>query len=108
MSPSNDKRALNQAFGDEMTRGLELVLTPLLFGGLGYLVDRVAGTSPWFTVAFGTFALVGMVVKMWFGYDAEMRAMESAGRWARRTQGNDAPDAPEVRDLWATRKAQDA
>lgn len=108
MSPSNDKRALNQAFGDEMTRGLELVLTPLLFGGVGYLVDRAAGTSPWCTVAFGVFALVGMVVKMWFGYDAEMRAIESTGRWARRTDGADAPAEPEILDLWATRKAQDA
>ena len=84
MFSTNDKRAMNQGFGDGMSRAFELVATPMVFGGLGYLVDRLAGTSPVFLVVLAAFGVVGTFARVWYGYDTEMRSLESSGRWARR------------------------
>lgn len=106
MSPRSDKPALNELLGDESARGIELAVTPLVFGGLGWLVDGWLGTGPWLTLGFAAFALVGTIAKLWFTYDAEMRELESTSRWARggRT-GQDAPASDDV-DLWSERQAR--
>lgn len=106
MPPRSDKPALNELLGDESARGIELAVTPVVFGGFGWLIDGWLGTSPWFTVGLAAFALLGMVAKMWFTYDAEMRELESTSRWARRT-GEPQADAPaDDVDLWSDRRAQ--
>ena len=102
MFSTNDKRAMNQGFGDGMARAFELVATPLVFGGIGLLIDRVAGTSPVFVVVLGLFGVVGTFVRLWYGYDAEMRTHEASGRWAR-SVGTEAAPEPD-RDLWSTRR----
>ena len=101
MPPRSDKPALNELLGDESARGIELAVTPLVFGGIGWLVDGRLGTGPWLALAFAAFALVGTIAKMWFTYDAQMRELESSGRWARRSdQPAPAPadDVAAVRD----------
>lgn len=107
MSSLNDKPVMSQAFSDEMTRGIELVATPVVVGLLGWLLDGAVGTTPLFTVAFAVFAVVATLIKLWYGYEAEMRAHEAAGRWTRRTPTVPARDE-RVADLWSTRKASDA
>jgi F0F1-type ATP synthase assembly protein I len=67
-----DKRALNEGFGDALARAVELVVTPMLFGFLGFLVDRWLGTGPAFMVALGGFTLGYTLWRMKSGYDAEM------------------------------------
>lgn len=104
MPPRSDKPALNELLGDESARGIELAVTPVVFGGLGWLVDGWLGTGPWLTIGLAAFALAGTVAKMWFAYDAEMRELESTSRWARRTGEPQAP-ADDV-DLWSDRRAQ--
>jgi hypothetical protein len=94
---------MKELVSDESARGIELAVTPVLFGGFGWLVDGWLGTGPWLAVAFGAFALVATVVKMWYGYDAHMRELESSGPWARHRQTPAAPDADA--DPWADRKA---
>lgn len=96
---------MNELLGDESARGIELAVTPLAFGGIGWLVDGWIGTGPWLAVGFAAFALAGTVAKMWFTYDAEMRQLESAGRWARRP-GEAAPTPSDDVDLWSDRRAQ--
>lgn len=61
-----------------MTRALEIVLTPLIFGGAGYLLDRWLGTEPVLMLMLGIYAIVGVFVRMWWGYDREMKAHEKA------------------------------
>ena len=95
----SDKRAMNKGFGDGMSRAFEFVATPLVFGGLGYLLDRLLGTSPTIAVVFALFAVIGMFLRLWYGYDTEMRGHEAAGSWNRGV----AADEP-VADLWSTRK----
>jgi hypothetical protein len=103
--PRSDKPALNELLGDESARGVELAVTPLVFGVLGWLVDGWLGTGPWLALAFAAFALVGTIAKMWFTYDAEMRALESTSGWARRS-GQPEPQATDDIDLWSDRRAQ--
>lgn len=97
---------MRELFGDESVRGIELAVTPVVFGGFGWLLDAWLGTGPWLAIAFGTFAVLGTIAKMWFGYDAHMRQLEATGRWARRQAATEAPGSEVERDLWAERRAQ--
>lgn len=62
--------------GETMGKGFELVVVLVVFCGLGWLLDRALGTSPWCVVAFAVFGMVGQFVRMWYAYDAEMRRHE--------------------------------
>ena len=105
MFSSNDKRAMNQGFGDGMSRAFELVATPFVFAGIGFLVDAVVGTSPVFLVAFGLFGLVGTFLRAWYGYDAEMRTHEASGRWNRSGEHEAArPDDHDTTDIWSVER----
>lgn len=99
---------MKELVGDESARGIELAVTPVLFGGFGWLLDGWLGTTPWLALALGAFALVGTVAKIWYGYDARMRELESEGRWARRTGAPALPAAADDRDPWSDRKASQA
>ncbi len=104
MSTENDKRAMQLALGDEASRGIELAVTPVLFGGAGWLLDGWLGTGPWLAIGLGAFAVLGVVLRMWFAYDADMRRHESTGRWARRS-AEAAAETPDVdEDLWSRRR----
>ena len=72
----SDRRDLYNGFGDALSRAVELVLTPAVFGFLGWLLDRWIGTTPLFTI--GLFFLVFLYVcwKLWSGYEVAMRAHE--------------------------------
>lgn len=107
MPPQSDKPVMTHLVSDDAARGIELALTPVVFGGIGWFLDGWLGTAPWLAVALAVFALFGTVVKMWYGYDAEMRQHEAIGRWARRDGiAGDAADAAPHGDLWADRKVQ--
>ena len=97
---------MKELLGNESARGIELAITPVVFGGIGWLVDGWVGTGPWLAIGFAAFALVGTIAKMWFAYDAEMRAHETNGRWARRTAGAPAATPADDVDLWSDRRAQ--
>ena len=77
-----DRRDLYNGFGDGLARAFELAATPAVFGFLGWLVDRALGTPPAFMIALALFAIVGMFVRMWIHYDAEMKVHEA--KFARR------------------------
>jgi hypothetical protein len=70
------RRELNRGLGDAFSTSVELALTPALFGGIGYLIDRWLGIFPVFTLALGLFALIGMFVRAWYDYDSRMRQEE--------------------------------
>lgn len=78
-----DRRELYNGFGDGLSRAFEFAVTPAVFGAMGYAVDRAVGVTPVFTIALLLFAVVGMFVKLWFAYDAEMRRHESRAAWGK-------------------------
>jgi hypothetical protein len=65
-------------FGNAFSRALELVLTPLLFAGLGWLFSPVAA------LVLGVLAVVGQFVRVYFQYaqriDAEQARILKASR----------------------------
>ena len=68
--------------GEGMSRAMELALTPAIIGGLGYLLDRWLGLVPVLTIVFFLVAMVGLVARLWYSYDAQMKLHEQAGPWA--------------------------
>lgn len=76
------KRDLYNGFGNGLSRAFELAVTPAVFGGMGYALDRRLDLVPVLTIVFLLVALAGMFVRMWYGYDAEMKAHEARGAWA--------------------------
>jgi len=79
----DDKRDLYNGFGDGFALAFEFAVTPAIFGVLGYLLDRAVGTLPVFTIIFALFCVVGMFVKVWYTYDANMREQEAKAPWGR-------------------------
>jgi F0F1-type ATP synthase assembly protein I len=68
------KRETYKGFGNAYNRAFEMVVGPVLFGLLGWVVDGFAGTSPVFAVALGGFGFVGVMAKAYLRYVAEMKA----------------------------------
>lgn len=75
----------NRGYGEAMGRGLELTLTVAAMTGIGWLLDRVAGTAPLFIAIFSVVGFVGICVKLWVGYDLEMRKHDEGAIWSRST-----------------------
>lgn len=72
-----DRRALYNGFGDTLARGIELVLTPAIFAVIGFVLDGWIGIRPVLTIGFALFALAGMGVRMYYGYEQAMKAEEA-------------------------------
>ena len=66
-----------------MARGMEIVLTPLVFGALGWLLDGWLSTGHALALTFGVFGVVGTFVKMKLGYDKQMTSAEAGKPWTR-------------------------
>jgi F0F1-type ATP synthase assembly protein I len=58
-------------------QGVESALVIGLFFGIGWLIDRAAGTTPLFMILLVLLAAVGLFAKFWYGYDARMRQLEA-------------------------------
>jgi F0F1-type ATP synthase assembly protein I len=77
----NHKRDLYNGFGDGLAKAFEFAVTPGIFGVLGYLLDRAIGTLPVFTIILTLLCVVGMFLKTWYVYDADMKAQEARSSW---------------------------
>jgi len=80
------RRKLNQGFGAALSNAFEIALIPVVFAGLGWLVDRLLGTGWVLTAALGILGLVGTFVKLYYRYSYDMLQIEEAGPWRRRPQ----------------------
>jgi F0F1-type ATP synthase assembly protein I len=88
----NDKRGLYNGFGDGLAQAFEFAVTPAIFGVIGYFIDRAIGTVPVFTIILALLCIVGIFVKTWYVYDAEMKAHEEASPWASRRRSSTLPE----------------
>lgn len=77
------RRQLNRGYSDGLSRAVEIVVTPLLFGYVGHLLDGWLGIRPVLTIVLAALAVTGLFVKLWLGYDREMRRHEAGAVWAR-------------------------
>ena len=76
-----ERRELYNGFGNAMSLGIEFALGPVIFGGLGWLLDRWLGIAPILTVVLAVVGVVAAFIRTWYRYDAEMKAKESDAVW---------------------------
>lgn len=67
-APARPLRQQRIGSDDGLVRAIEIVVTPVLFAGLGYGVDRLVGTVPVFTVVLATVALLGKFAAEYYRY----------------------------------------
>ena len=67
--------AENSAGG--LGHGAEMAFGVLVFFLIGFAIDYFAGTTPLFMIVMTVFSCVGHFVKMWFGYDSQMKRLEA-------------------------------
>ena len=82
----HERRDLYNGFGDGLARAFELALTPAIFGGIGYGLDRWLGLAPLLTLVLFLFGVAGTSYMAWFRYEAEMQRVEAGKPWARRRE----------------------
>lgn len=74
----------SRGYGTAMGRGFELAITLAIMVGLGLLADRVFGTAPVFVIIFSVLGFAGITVKLFLGYDLEMKQHEDGAIWNRK------------------------
>ena len=78
-----DRQATYNGFGEALALAVEIVVTPLVFAAVGWLVDRALGTTPLFTIALGVLAAIGFAIRMYYSYNAAMDREEEGKPWTR-------------------------
>jgi F0F1-type ATP synthase assembly protein I len=73
-----ERRHLYNGFGNALSRGFELVVTPMVFALGGWFLDRWVGTTPVFTIVLGGFGFAGVVTRMYLQYVAAMAEHDAA------------------------------
>jgi Putative F0F1-ATPase subunit Ca2+/Mg2+ transporter len=76
----NRRRLLAPGIGDTLARGFEWAATIAIFLGLGFVLDRIFGTTPLFLVVLFVFALVGQTVRAFLHYGDEIDRESTARR----------------------------
>lgn len=80
--------ATSRGYGNAMGRGFELAITLAVMVGLGWLADRAFGTAPVFIICFSVLGFAGISVKLWLGYDLEMKKQEDGAIWNRKAEAS--------------------
>jgi len=60
-----------------ISHGVEIAGVLLFFFFLGFVLDHVLGTKPWFMVIFTVLGILGIFVRAWYGYTYEMDRLEA-------------------------------
>ena len=68
--PQHDVAAI--AANDSMSRGMEIAGTTAVFFLLGFVLDRVVGTTPWLMIAFVLLGVIGQFARSYYVYNAAM------------------------------------
>lgn len=68
--------------GESVGRGMDTVITLVVFLGIGWLLDRWLGTTPWFMIGLFLLAGAGTFVMLKVRYTATMEALEAERRSA--------------------------
>jgi F0F1-type ATP synthase assembly protein I len=69
---------------DGLSQALSLVVGPVIFAFLGFLLDQTLGTGPLFLVGFGILGFLAAVLALYFRYQAAMAKQEADKPWNRR------------------------
>ncbi|HWC67337.1 MAG TPA: AtpZ/AtpI family protein [Acidimicrobiales bacterium] len=76
-------RTLTRGFGEGFTYAFEFAITIGLFLGLGWVIDGWLGTEPVFMIVFSVLGLVGQSLRLYYTYEAKMKALDDERHGAR-------------------------
>lgn len=71
---------------DSVGLGIEAAVIIALFLGLGYVIDRIAGTTPIFMIVMTVIGAIGLFAKLKYRYDDRMDELEAQRTSAGRSQ----------------------
>ncbi|HWJ62069.1 MAG TPA: AtpZ/AtpI family protein [Acidimicrobiales bacterium] len=74
----------SRGYSTAMGRGLELAVCLAVMVLLGIGADRLFGTAPIFVILFSVLGFAGITVKLFLGYDLEMKKHEEGAIWNRK------------------------
>jgi F0F1-type ATP synthase assembly protein I len=81
-----ERRELYNGFGDGLALAFQIALTPVIFGGLGYLIDRAIDRVPLFTIILFLVSMVGVFISQWAQYEHRMKQADAEAAWAPRAE----------------------
>ncbi len=76
-----DQRNTWHGFSNALSQAFESVATLVIFVLLGLWIDGRAGSRPLFTVIFALFAVVGISVRTYYAYKAQVTRDEEGKPW---------------------------
>lgn len=76
-----DQRDTWHGFSNALSHAFELVATTALFVLLGLWIDGRVGTRPLFTVVLGLLAVIGLGVRAYYTYMAQIARDEEGKPW---------------------------
>jgi F0F1-type ATP synthase assembly protein I len=65
---------------DSVGLGIEAAVIIALFLGIGYVLDRIAGTTPLFMIIMTVVGAIGLFTKLKYRYDDRMDELEAERR----------------------------
>jgi F0F1-type ATP synthase assembly protein I len=78
--PTSESRSVD----DGLSQALSLVVGPVLFAFIGWILDRAFGTGPLFVIALGIFGFLAAVTALYYRYNAAIERDEADKPWNRR------------------------
>jgi F0F1-type ATP synthase assembly protein I len=73
-------------FSNALSHAFELVATTVIFVLLGLFVDGRIGTRPLFTVVLGSLAVIGLGVRAYYTYMAQVERDEEGKPWVQKSR----------------------
>jgi hypothetical protein len=86
---SQGERRIQKAtltYATAWNRGFELAGVTAVFILIGLGLDSLFGTRPLFTVALGVLAMIGLGVRAYYAYKAQMEIEEEGKPWTHRNK----------------------
>lgn len=65
---------------DSLGLGIEVAVIMAMFFGLGFLADRLLGTTPIFMIVMSVLGAIGLFAKFKYRYDERMAELEAERR----------------------------
>jgi F0F1-type ATP synthase assembly protein I len=81
-----DQRDMWHGFSNALSHAFELVIATVLFVLLGLWIDGRVGTRPLFTVVLGLLAVIGLGVRAYYTYLAQIERDEEGKPWLHRNR----------------------
>jgi hypothetical protein len=78
---SEQRRMTYTAASDGQNKAFEFAIIPAFFGIIGFGLDSWIGIVPVLTIVMVLVSCIGLGVRAWYSYDAQMKIHDANGVW---------------------------